>query len=63
MTSSVVLDSNVIVGYLDHQDSLHQRAKALVESLELERSLVLLEFIVVEAVERTRTSTPFGAGT
>jgi predicted nucleic acid-binding protein len=50
MTSSVVLDSNVIVGYLDQEDSLHQRARALLERLEHDHSLVLLDFIVAEAL-------------
>jgi predicted nucleic acid-binding protein len=50
MTSSVCLDSNVIVGYLDHEDALHERAKALLEKLERDHALVLLDFIVAEAL-------------
>jgi predicted nucleic acid-binding protein len=54
MTSSVVLDSNVIVGYLDQEDSLHQRARALLERLECDHALVLLDFIVAEALSCRR---------
>ena len=50
MTSSVCLDSNVIVGYLDQEDALHQRAKALLEKLERDHVLVLLDFVVGEAL-------------
>jgi predicted nucleic acid-binding protein len=49
--ADVVVDANVIVGYLDRNDSVHARASAVFD--ELERSsdgVELLSFLVAEAV-------------
>lgn len=50
-TAEVVLDANVIVGYLDPSDSQHARAREVTASLrEAGMRLVLLDFIVEEAL-------------
>lgn len=47
----VVLDANVLVGYLDVHDVQHARASALIERLEAEgHDGVLLDVLVAEAV-------------
>lgn len=49
-TADIVIDANVIVGYLDPGDSQHSRAQELTESLrDGGGELVLLDFIVEEA--------------
>jgi len=51
MGDSVVLDANVIVGWLDDKDALHERAKALTFQLKLDGAMpVLVDFLVAEAV-------------
>ena len=61
----VVLDANVLVGYLDAHDVQHARASALIERLEAEgHEGVLLDVLVAEAVSvlcrraRERKSSP-----
>jgi predicted nucleic acid-binding protein len=51
MGDRVVLDANVIVGWLDATDSLHARAKTLTLQLKAaDASIVLVDFVVSEAV-------------
>lgn len=45
----IVLDTNVLVGLLDRNDSLHQRAVALLERVQEQGDrLVMLDFVVAE---------------
>lgn len=45
--AEVVLDANVLVGYLDANDSQHARARALIERLEADgHESVLLDVLV-----------------
>lgn len=49
--AEIVLDANVLVGYLDANDNHHRRAKALVERIDAEgHETVLLDVLVAEAV-------------
>lgn len=49
--AEIVLDANVLVGYLDANDSQHARARALIERLEADgHESVLLDVLVAEAV-------------
>jgi predicted nucleic acid-binding protein len=49
--SKVVLDANVLVGWLDEHDALHVRASELADRLEAEgHALASLDFLVAEAV-------------
>ncbi len=61
----VVLDANVLVGYLDANDVQHARASALIDRLESDgHESVLLDVLVAEAVSvlcrraRERKSSP-----
>jgi predicted nucleic acid-binding protein len=49
--ADVVVDTNVIVGYLDRNDSVHARASAVFDGLERSSERAeLLSFLVAEAV-------------
>lgn len=49
--AEVVLDANVLVGYLDANDVQHTRASALLEQLEADgHQSILLDVLVAEAV-------------
>jgi len=49
--AEVVIDTNVVVGYLDRYDSLHERASAVFDGLEQSSERAeLLSFLVAEAV-------------
>lgn len=63
--AEVVLDANVLVGYLDANDVQHARASALLERLEADgHQSILLDVLVAEAVSvlcrraRERKSNP-----
>lgn len=49
--TEVVIDANVLVGYLDADDSLHDDARGLIARLEMDgHESVLLDVLVAEAV-------------
>jgi predicted nucleic acid-binding protein len=49
--AEVVLDANVLVGYLDANDVQHTRASALIDRLQADgHASVLLDVLVAEAV-------------
>jgi len=49
--ADIVLDANVLIGSIDEHDSLHVRAKALVNRLLDEgHGTVLIDFLVAEAI-------------